>query len=187
MQARPVPPLDALAAVDKLLFSQFGCGPTVGPPFQCVHHAFQCHALHNPDAVAVQDGLDTITFAELNRQSNCLASRLRGQNIGPGSRVCLLVERCISMVVGILGILKAGAAYVPCDGKVVSDKSLEHILRDSGSRVVITLHKFSHRVPDLPVIFLDGPQCECSQDNRCFQPLDQSLGHDSVYVIYTSG
>ncbi|KAJ6559186.1 nonribosomal peptide synthetase 12 [Mycena vulgaris] len=187
MPAIPVPRVDGLSAVDKLLFSQFGCGATANPPFQCVHHAFQFYAVNHPGAIAVQDGLRTITFAELDHQSDCLASRLRAEDIGPGSRVCLLVERSIAMVVGILGILKAGAAYVPCDGKVVSDNSLEHILKDSESKVVITLRKFSHRVSDLPVIFLDGPPCQCFQGARCLQPENMSLPHDSVYVIYTSG
>ncbi|KAF7365226.1 putative three-domain protein adenylation-thiolation-dehydrogenase [Mycena venus] len=180
--------LDTLTEIDKLRFSLFGCGPTVFPPFQCVHHAFHFHSSNNPDKIAVQDALTTITFAQLNQKSNCLASRLRGENIGPGSRVCLLVERSISMVIGILGILKAGAAYVPCDGKVVSDSHLKHILKDSESKVVITLGKFSHRVSDLtvPVILLDH-LCVCFPETRCPQPEDQSSPRDSVYVIYTSG
>ncbi|KAF7346331.1 Nonribosomal peptide synthetase 12 [Mycena sanguinolenta] len=187
--------LDALTAVDKLRFSQLGWGPTLRSPFQCVHHAFAFNSASHLDAIAVEDvsGSDTITFAQLDRQSNCLASRLRDEfGVGPGSRVCLLIERSISMVVGILGILKAGAAYVPCDGKVVSDKALEHILKDSGCQVVITLGKFAHRLSDLPLpleaIFLDDPPCTCSAgDALCQVPEDRSSGDDSVYVIYTSG
>lgn len=183
--------LDTLTAVDKLRFSRFGCGPTLTPPFRCAHHAFAHYAVKRPDAIAVQDVLDSITFAQLDQQSNCLASRLRVEGVGPGSRVCLLVERSISMVVGILGILKAGAAYVPCDGKVVSDTSLEHILKDSESQVVITLEKFSHRLSKLPlplvVILLDDPPCGCSVGNVCSKPEDRSSSDDSVYVIYTSG
>ncbi|KAF8134785.1 hypothetical protein K438DRAFT_2031313 [Mycena galopus ATCC 62051] len=180
-----------LTADDKLRFSQLGCGPTLPPPFQCVHHAFAFHSANRPDAIAIQDVLDSITFAQLDHQSNCLASRLRVEGVGPGSRICLLVERSISMVVGILGILKAGAAYVPCDGKVVSDKSLEHILKDSESKVVITLEKFSHRLSKLPltleVILLDDTPCSCSTGNLCSKPDDRSSPDDSVYVIYTSG
>lgn len=187
MEARPALQAAALTAVDQLRFSQFGCGPTIVPPFQCVHHAFQFHAANHPHATAVQDASDTITFAQLDRQSDCLASRLGKANVGPGSRVCLLVERSISMVVGILAILKTGACYVPLDGKVASDKSLEHILRDSESKVVITLGKFSHRVSGVPVILLDDSPCECSPSNRCPKPEDRSLPQDSVYVIYTSG
>ncbi|KAJ7780692.1 nonribosomal peptide synthetase 12 [Mycena maculata] len=182
MQDSPV-----LDAVDQARFFQLGCGPIVDPPFHCVHHAFKFHAGHHPDAIAVQNALETITFAQLDHQSDCLASRLQATNIGPGSRVCLLVERSICMVVGILGILKAGAAYVPCDGKVVSDKSLEHILKDSQSKVVLTMGKFSHRVSDLPVILLDDPPCECAPGARCVTPEDWSRADDSVYIIYTSG
>ncbi|KAJ7175866.1 nonribosomal peptide synthetase 12 [Mycena filopes] len=186
--------LDNLAAVDQLRFSEFGYGPTLDPPFQCVHHAFCFHASNHPDLIAVQDASNTITFAQLDQESDCLASRLRAADVVPGSRVCLLVDRSILMVVGILGILKAGAAYVPCDGKVVSDKSLEHILKDSDSKVVVTLSKFSHRVADLPLslappllVFLDDPPCACTSGNRCAKVADTSSPRDSVYVIYTSG
>ncbi|KAJ7644140.1 nonribosomal peptide synthetase 12 [Roridomyces roridus] len=178
--------LDALSVTDKLCFAQFGFAPTVQPPFQCVHHAFRFHAGNNPHAIAVEDVSDAITYADLDRQSDCLTARLRASDIGPGSRVCLLVERSISMVVGILGILKTGAAYVPCDGKIVSDKSLEHIIKDSGSKIVLTLTKFSHRVSGMPTILLDVP-CQCTVDNYCPRPEDRSQPQDSVYVIYTSG
>ncbi|KAJ7675823.1 nonribosomal peptide synthetase 12 [Mycena polygramma] len=184
---RPGSVLDTLTPVDKLRFTQFGYGRAVSPPFQCVHHAFHSRCIDHPDVIAVQDGLDTINFAQLDQESNCLALRLREQDVGPGSRVCLLVERSISMVIGIIAILKAGAAYVPCDGKVVSDKSLEHILKDSESKVVITLRKFSHRVLELPVILLDDSPCPCFTGKRCFKPEDRSNPNDSVYVIYTSG
>ncbi|KAJ6508780.1 nonribosomal peptide synthetase 12 [Mycena sanguinolenta] len=189
------PSLDALTAVDKVRFSQLGWGPTLRSPFQCVHYAFASNSASHPDTIAVEDvsGSDTITFAQLDQQSNCLASRLRVDfGVGPGSRVCLLVERSISMVIGILGILKAGAAYVPCDAKVVSDKALDHILKDSESKVAITLGKFAHRLSGLSlpleVIFLDGPPCTCSTgDALCQTPEDRSSPDDSVYVIYTSG
>ncbi|KAJ7109738.1 nonribosomal peptide synthetase 12, partial [Mycena crocata] len=177
-----------LSAVDKPHFSQFGFGPAIDSPFHCVHDAFRFYAARHPDGAAVQDGDALITFAELDHQSNCLASRLRRAQIGRGSRVCLLVERSIPMVIGILGILKAGAAYVPCDGKVVSEVSLGHILKDSGSKVAITLGKFAHRVSSLPVILLDDPApCECSDGAQCSIPEDRSLPADSVYVVYTSG
>ncbi|KAF7365784.1 Nonribosomal peptide synthetase 12 [Mycena venus] len=182
--------LDVLSAVDQLRFSQYGYGATSTPLFQCVHHAFSFQSGLHPDNIAVQDVSDAITFAQLDRDSNCLASRLRVEGVGPGSRVCLLVERSISMVVGILGILKAGAAYVPCDGKVVSDPSLEHIIKDSETKVVITLGKFSHRVSaSKPLVILldEPPPCACSGGNLCSNPEDQSSSDDSVYVIYTSG
>ncbi|KAK7048367.1 Nonribosomal peptide synthetase 12 [Favolaschia claudopus] len=186
------PALEGLTAADKSLLSHFQYGVKATPPFSCVHHAFASHATTIPEAIAVQDVSDAITFSQLDQQSNCLAARLRGQGVGPGSRVCLLVERSIPMVAGILGILKVGAAYVPLDGKVVSDKSLEHILKDAESQVVVTLNKFSQRVSTLPlgcaVIFLDGPPCPCSAAGSCcLKPEDRSSGDDSVYVIYTSG
>lgn len=182
------PLLDVLSTADKALFLQFGFGAVSHPPFICVHQAFEFHAAHHPDSVAVQDGPCSIKFSELDHQSSCLAAFLRDIGIGPGSRICLLVERSIAMIIGILGILKAGAAYVPCDGKVVSDKSLEHILTDSECRIVVTLGKFAHRVTNLPVVSLDKFTCPCSSNGaRCAKPEDLSAALDVVYVIYTSG
>ncbi|KAJ7069779.1 nonribosomal peptide synthetase 12 [Mycena amicta] len=183
--------MDALSEDDKLQF-RFGFGSTLAPAFQCVHHAFKFHAEAHPDTVAVQDIADAITFSELDRRSSCLATRLRSTDIGPGSRVCVLVERSIWMVVAILGVLKSGAAYVPVDGKIVSDASLQHILKDSQTQVVLTLGKFSDRLSLLPVptpvILLDcNPFCDCSAVYRCPTPVDFSSPSDSVYVIYTSG
>ncbi|KAJ6613276.1 nonribosomal peptide synthetase 12 [Mycena sp. CBHHK59/15] len=178
--------LDTLSTADRIRFSEFGLGSTIDADFQCVHHAFEFYAANNPDGIAVQNASETITFSDLDHQSDCLAACLRGMGIGRGSRVCLLIERSIPMVVGILGILKAGAAYVPCDGKVVSDKALEHILRDSESKVVITLGKFTPRVSGLPIICLDDFACQCA--GACCPKLGyQSEPHDSAYVIYTSG
>ncbi|KAF7314449.1 putative three-domain protein adenylation-thiolation-dehydrogenase [Mycena kentingensis (nom. inval.)] len=190
MEAHPL--LDALSDTDKLLFTRFGFAPTLQPPFECVHHAFVARAFAYPDAIAVQDIEDAITFSELDRRSTCLAARLRSSDIGPGSRVCLLMERSISLIVAIVGVLKAGAAYVPVDGKVVSDASLKHILADSQSIVVITLCKFSHRLSDIsnapPSVILDvGTLCNCTADDRCAASVDLSSPSDSVYVIYTSG
>ncbi|KAF7299018.1 Nonribosomal peptide synthetase 12 [Mycena indigotica] len=184
--------MDALSENDRLQFVKFGVGPTVASPFECVHHAFKFHALANPNAIAVQDINDSITYAELDRRSTCLAARLRSGDVRPGSRVCLLVDRSIWMVVAILGVLKSGAAYVPLDGKIVSDASLQHILKDSRAEVVLTLDKFSNRLSILstppPAIILDRDQlCDCSADYCCPTPVDLSSSTDSVYVIYTSG
>ncbi|CAA7261580.1 unnamed protein product [Cyclocybe aegerita] len=188
----PVPtrdPLRELPPPDKALFYDFGIGPTTPTPFQCVHHAFEHYARVNPDTIAVEDFEKNITYAELNHQANCLATRLQNEGVSLDSRVCFVAERSIPMVVGILGILKAGAAYVPLDGNIVSDSTLTHALAGSGSCPVLVLQKFAHRISnsDRNVLALEAIICQGSSQGHCPKPEDLSAPEHGAYVIYTSG
>ncbi|KAJ3575349.1 hypothetical protein NP233_g1159 [Leucocoprinus birnbaumii] len=179
-------PLRDLSPPDRDTFLRFGRGEDKPAPFSCIHHAFEYHASRQPEALAVVNFEETITYGELDRQANCLAARLRDMGIAPDSRVCLLVERSILMVVAILGVLKAGAAYVPLDGNVVSDSTLAHALRDSGSDIVLTLSKFTARVADKRAIVLEDVICR-SAAIHCVKPKDEATTSGGAYVIYTSG
>ena len=114
------PALSHLSPRDRELFVQYGRGESVTVPFSCVHHAFEHYAALQPDAVAVEHLGDTITYAQLDRSANILACNLRSAGVTRGARVCLLVQRSIAMVVGIVAVLKAGGAYVPLDGSIVT-------------------------------------------------------------------
>ncbi|THU87036.1 nonribosomal peptide synthetase 12 [Dendrothele bispora CBS 962.96] len=180
--------LQTLTEEDRILFYRYGFGDVVQPAFECVHHAFAAHAASHPSSIAVENFQETITYAELDRLSNCLARRLRQLGVMRKTRVCVVVERSIFMVVAILSVLKAGGAYVPLDGNVVSSKSLEHVLRDSNAVCILTLRKFAHRINcSSPVLFLEDADCQCTGGSSCQQPEDHSRGDDSLYVIYTSG
>lgn len=181
--------LSILSPNDKRLFVRFGLGDAREPPFRCVHHAFEHNARLYPDDIAVEHLSSSITYASLDRKSNALAHRLRELGVYPGRRVCLLVQRSISMVIGILAILKAGAAYVPLDGGIVTQSTLEFIIEDSESVLVLAMEEFAHRVshiPDLPVLALE-PAIEDSDARYSTRIIDLSTPKDGVYVIYTSG
>ncbi|KAJ3854453.1 nonribosomal peptide synthetase 12 [Lentinula lateritia] len=183
-------PLQSLSVSDRVSFMEFGFGDIVVPPFQCVHHAFASHAASSPVNIAVEDFAENITYAELDRKSTCLSVRLRSLGVGRHSRVCLLVERSIPMVIGILGIMKAGAAYVPLDGNVVSESTLHHVLQDSSATAILAFRKFASRLESsaVPAIYLDEFKCECLVTSECKNHFnDLSVAEDSVYVIYTSG
>lgn len=104
--------ISSLSPEDQRLFVQYGLGKTASVPFQTIHEAFQHHAHHRPDAVAVEHLEDTITYGELDRRSDELAHRLRGKGVKPGSRVMLLARRSIPYAVAILAILKAGGVFL---------------------------------------------------------------------------
>lgn len=178
--------LQGLSPSDRALFYRFGIGEVKEAPFSCVHHAFEHHALHQPDAVAVVNFEERITYGELDRKANCLAARLRDKGVQLDSRVCVLVERSILMVVAILGVLKAGAAYIPFDGNIVSDSTLAHALKDSGSDIVLTLPKFTSRVVGKNVVNLEDVICQTSSAH-CVKPKDLATTKGGAYVIYTSG
>jgi len=81
----------------------------------CLHHLIEAQARRTPDAEALAFEGERLTYRELERRANALAARLRELGAGPDARVGLCVGRSLEMVVGILAVLKAGAAYVPMD------------------------------------------------------------------------
>ncbi|KAF8551496.1 acetyl-CoA synthetase-like protein [Imleria badia] len=175
-----------LSTADRARFILYGVGPHYNHPLECVHHAFSEHARKRPEAIAVEHGRERISYQDLDRCSHELARKLRSRGVYPGQRVCLLVQRSIAMTVAILAILKAGASYVPLDGGIVTEKSLEFILDDSGAQFVLCLPAFRHRIPPhLEVISLEN--CIGPRDSHLLPIVDHSDGEHELYVIYTSG
>lgn len=134
---------------DRELFYKFGFGSKAPQlPFPTVHQAFGHHATTHPSSIAVEHGADTITYAELHVRSNRLAATLRKKGVHPGSRVCILGSRGINLITGILGVVKAGGQYVPLDGGIVTDSTLQYVLKDSEATMALTLRAFEHRLPE---------------------------------------
>lgn len=176
--------LHSLSLEDQRLFARFSFGTRQRAPFACVHHAFEHHAAAQPDAVAVEHLGDAITYAELDRQANILANHLRASGVRPGVRVCLLVQRSILMVVGIIAVLKAGGAYVPLDGSIVTQSTLDYVLQDSDAKIVLTMDEYVHRVTNTPVFCLEDLGALTADASK---PQDLSSFADPIYIIYTSG
>src|SRR6185436_6112766 len=87
-----------------------------------LHQLFAEAAAAHPDAAAVVCGEESLTYAELERRSNRLAHRLRRLGVGPETLVGLCLERSLDLVVGLLGILKAGGVYVPLDAEAPTER-----------------------------------------------------------------
>ncbi|KAF9469366.1 hypothetical protein BDZ94DRAFT_376915 [Collybia nuda] len=176
--------LQALSSSDQILFSKFGLGTTIEFPFECIHHAFELHARNQPNSIAVQDMDDKTTYAELDHQANSVASHLRKLGVTPDSRVGLVVERSISMVIGILAILKTGAAYIPLDGNDTSNESLNHALQDSGSTIALIQSRFANRITTVMTLILEDSICPHPSSVHCRKPQDLAAGEDSACIIY---
>src|SRR5687767_13256973 len=97
-----------------------------------------------PGATAVVCGDQSLTYAELNARANQLAHRLRAEGIGPGSIVALMVERSFAMMVGILGVVKAGAAYLPVPPEHPAER-IRYMLDDGGVKILLVHGKTAGR------------------------------------------
>src|SRR5205814_967853 len=126
-----------------------------------------------------------LTYRELNRRANRLARQLRELNAGPGVLVGLCVERSLEMVVGPLGILKAGAAYVPLEPTYPRER-LAQMIADAQLPFILTQESLTPHLPptDATVLRLDSePVHECFDENISSEASSESL----AYLIYTSG
>jgi amino acid adenylation domain-containing protein len=162
------------------------------PSEKCVHELFEEQAARTPEAVAVVSEGISYSYGELNRRANQLAHYLRGLGVKPDNRVAICAERGFDLIVALLGVLKAGAAYLPLDPDYPIDR-LSFMLRDSEAVAVLAQNRFLGRVlevgPSLPVLSLDDPsplwkgQPESNVDSG-------AVGLNSLhlaYVMYTSG
>ena len=115
-------------------------------PDECLHRLFERHARITPDRPALIYEDECLSYGELDRRSTLLAGALRKRGIGPDTPVGIFVERSPEMIVGVLGILKAGAAYVPLDTEF-PQKRLTHMIEDAAASVVLTTADFVEKLP----------------------------------------
>jgi amino acid adenylation domain-containing protein len=157
------------------------------PRDQTVHGLFERQAERTPGAVAVVFGKERLSYAQLNDRANRVANFLRKRGVGPEVVVGLCVERSLEMVVGLLGILKAGAAYVPLDpGYPV--RRLAAMLEDAGAPVVLTQKGVSGSLPEgrFETVRLDADWPEILWESG-ENPPPRATPEDLAYVIFTSG
>ncbi|MEO8564441.1 MAG: amino acid adenylation domain-containing protein, partial [bacterium] len=102
----------------------------------------------SPNAIAVEDEHESLTYAALHARAGDLARALRARGVGPGILVGLCAERGVSMVVGLLGVLKAGGAYVPIDPEYPAER-VAYMLADSGVSVLLTQKRLADTLPAL--------------------------------------
>jgi amino acid adenylation domain-containing protein len=154
---------------------------------RCMHELFEEHAERTPDAVAVVYEEEELNYYELNRRANQLAHYLNKLGVGPQVLVGICVERSVEMIVGLLGILKAGGTYVPLDPTYPSER-LAFMVEDSQTRILVTQKRLVH---DLPV---DGTEVLCLDahwhliaQEEMSNPVTAVTPENLAYVIYTSG
>ena len=157
--------------------------PLPGP--NCVHEAFEAQADRTPDAVALVDGARSLTYQELDRRANHLAKALIAQGAQPDQMIGIYVERSIEMVVGLLGILKAGAAYVPMDPSYPSER-IALMLEDFRAHLVVTTENLAGSLPQhsRALCVAAAAAADAGDGSR---PRVAMTGENLAYVIFTSG
>lgn len=173
----PIASLSICTDEQRALVESFNRKPE-GMPAGTLHQLFEAWALRTPEKTALIAADATLTFAELNRRANALANSLLALGVQPEDRIAFMLPRDSRILVSMLGIIKAGCAYIPVDPEYPRER-VEHVLSDSGARY----------------IFTDGDS-----------PIENSLNIDSLllgkdtanpnlpinrdrlcYIIYTSG
>jgi amino acid adenylation domain-containing protein len=164
----------------------------VTPVDQCAHQRFEEIVRRMPDATAVTFNGKGLTYEELNRRANQLSHYLKEQGVRPETIVGISTHRSIEMVVAILGVLKAGGAYLPIDPTYPTDR-IEFMIRDSQPRIILTQTDILER---LPIEELDQPPIILSLDADWEQIISVYpeaevvswvVPENIAYVIYTSG
>jgi amino acid adenylation domain-containing protein/non-ribosomal peptide synthase protein (TIGR01720 family) len=154
---------------------------------QSVIEVFDTQVSDTPQAIAVVFEDQHLTYNELNVQANELAYSLRALDIGPESLVAICTERSVELIVGVMGILKSGAAYVPLD-PLFPDERLSMILEETKAKALLTQRHLGSRFPTSAInaIYLDGEEKSVNNSKR-ENPPNRAKPENLVYVMFTSG
>ncbi|AZK48667.1 non-ribosomal peptide synthetase [Paenibacillus lentus] len=154
------------------------------PEGQTVHELFEQQVLSTPEKQAVVFNGNSLTYGELNQEANKVARMIRSHGVLPNEIVALMVEHCLEMIIGVLGILKAGAAYMPIDPSYPVQR-VEYMLEDSRTAYLLMTPQLRAPVSfGGTAIMLEKAAWDgYSEEN--VEPVHQS--EDLAYVIYTSG
>ncbi|WP_432079878.1 amino acid adenylation domain-containing protein, partial [Streptomyces sp. YPW6] len=174
----PVSSLSVLAEGEReRLLSEWNA-TAVDLPGRPVHELVAEQARLRPDAVAVEFGEESVTYAELDARANQIAHALIAAGVKPGSLVGVCLDRGIEVPAAVLGVLKAGSGYVPLDPDYPADR-LEFMLADADVRLVVTQAAYRDRFAE--VVLLEEVSGSTADPAVAVAP------DDVAYVMFTSG
>ncbi|WP_446039092.1 amino acid adenylation domain-containing protein [Streptomyces sp. SID1121] len=188
---RPLRTYDVLTGAERARLAAWGTGPAEDRPASTVPALFARWVRRTPDAPAVRDAGTTLTYGQLDSRADALARHLTARGIGPEDRVAVALPRTHDLVVALLGVLKAGAAYVPLDPEYPAPR-LTYMLEDARPRLLLTTAAVRRGLPDssVPCLYVedlgDGTPEAVHPDART-GPAPSPLPAHPAYVIYTSG
>ena len=178
--------LPLLSPEERLTIESWNLTEQIFPKFSSLHEMIEAQVERTPNAPAVWYEGQFLSYGDLNRRANQLAHRLQSLGVGPESLVGICMERSFALVIGLLGILKAGAAYVPFDPSYPIDR-LNYLVQDADVSVLVVQEPFRGRFDSQrPMVTLDA-ECSALHNESTANP-ETSVSPDNLaYVIYTSG
>ncbi|MDX7546277.1 non-ribosomal peptide synthetase [Serratia marcescens] len=180
---QPASHLDLLPAAEReLLLYGWNRTAEVYPAQSCAHVLFEQWVQRTPDAVAVVNDRDSLSYAQLNAHANQLAHQLIAQGVRPGDRVATSLERSVSLVIAQLAILKAGGAYVPLDPHLPVARQA-WIIGDSGASLILCDRDIDREIAgEIACLRIDR-----LRQNPTHDPAVPRAGGAPAYIMYTSG
>jgi amino acid adenylation domain-containing protein len=187
--ATPIDELPLLGEDERADLVRRAAGAATQIPEVRLEQLVATQAAATPERVAVQASQGALTYVELEAQANRLAHRLRGVGVARGDLVAVCLPRSEQLLVALLGVLKAGAAYVPVDPSFPAARQA-FMLEDAQARVVVSSStvRAAQAHADGEVILLDDAAAEIAAEPSTPPALEAQAGpEDLAYVIYTSG
>jgi amino acid adenylation domain-containing protein len=181
---RPVIDLPMVPEAERRALAAWGKGAEARAD-GCVHRLFEAQARATPDALALAWADQEVSYAELNRRANRIAHHLLARGIGPEARVGVLAGRTPALLAAVLGVLKAGAAYVPLDPRNPPAR-LAAMVCASGTRVIIHDHAHAGRLADVEAETLAIESIPAAP-GTAHDPAAAVHPQNLAYVIFTSG
>ncbi len=161
---------------------------TAYPQDCCLHELIEAQVEQTPQAIAAVFEDKSLTYRDLDSRANQLAHYLRNRcGVEPETRIGLALDRSLAMVVAILGILKAGAAYIPLDPEYPPER-LAFVLEDAQAPVLITQAKLREHMSahQATIVYLDTDWAQIAKESA-HPPRNWVMAHNLAYIIYTSG
>lgn len=189
---QPALDLSVLPEHERCLITETFSATDTSYPADClIHEMFEQQARLSPNTLALLHGQRSLTYGELNVRANQLARYLRAQGVGADQIVGICVERSPEMVIGVLGILKAGAAYMPLDPSYPRER-LQYMIEDAAPNAVLVQESLQEALqPSRPKsIVLEQRKRQIAAfdtENLSAAECDTRNPQRLLYVIYTSG
>jgi amino acid adenylation domain-containing protein len=183
---RPVDRLELLGDAERqIVVREFNRTGEIWPAGETLAGLFEEQVGRTPDRRALDSGERSLTYAELDREADSLAARLRALGAAPGVCVASCVERSVESVVALLAVWKCGAVHVPIDPAYPRER-IAFLLEDSASRILLTQERWLGALPDArpETVVLDRPEAPV---RTAAAPSVRAVPSDAAYVIYTSG
>jgi amino acid adenylation domain-containing protein len=186
---RPLPELGLMGPAERSLVTERWNATTAPfPSHATLPELVEAQVGRTPDATAVSFEGERLCYAELDQRANRVARRLRAMGAGPETLVGVCAERSCELVVGLLGVLKAGAAYVPLDPEHPAER-LAFMLEDAAAPMLLTQRRLVGRLPPTSarVLLLDDPAAWAGEPAERPPAGPRTRPDNVAYVIYTSG